>query len=66
MLDDPELQGDPVSVGRVLTPGERALQRLEVGDGEPMDAAGDRDVVDGGRGVREWIARTAPAAIGQR
>lgn len=65
MLDDPDLRGEPAPGGQASTPGARALQRLEVGDGEPVDVARGRAVAPGD-GVREWAARTPPCALGQR
>lgn len=66
MFDDPELCGEGPRTARPVTPGERALQRLEAG-GEVAHAA-DRDTRGSADDVGVWerIAGTAFAPVRQR
>jgi ABC-2 type transport system ATP-binding protein len=65
MIDDPELQGEPVAAGRPLTAGERALRSLEVPDENVVDARAGRARADVGR-LPRWNPGAAAAAAGQR
>jgi ABC-type multidrug transport system ATPase subunit len=66
MIDDAQLCGEPVTARRPTTPGERALQRLEVEHGEPVDAVDRRRGGDGGGRVWEQLTGAAAAAAGPR
>jgi ABC-type multidrug transport system ATPase subunit len=65
MRNDPDLRGEGIDTPRVTTPGERALQQLEVGH-DMLDAVDERCVPGGERGVWERIAGAAAAAAGPR
>jgi ABC-type multidrug transport system ATPase subunit len=57
MRDDPQLRGTPVGPVRPATPGERALQQLEMDQGDATGAPDERR-------VWERVARTARPAVG--
>lgn len=71
IVDDPDLCGEAATAPRPATAGERALQRLEVENGELVGGASvaamdGRRVGDHGGRVWERFAGTAAAAVGPR